>query len=121
MKRSIRKSFRTGALSMVLLLAASASALAKNSGTVTLDRDVVLRGTTLPAGHYVVRWTTHSPQATVEFARAHKVVFSTEGRFEDRGRKYDSDMIVYETAADGAVTISEIRFAGSSQVLVFNQ
>jgi len=104
-----------------LLLAFTLPGLAKDSRTVTLNRDVVLSGKTLPAGQYVVRWVTHSPQAIVEFARDHKVLLSTEGKFEDRGKKYDSNMIVYETAADGAATISEIRFAGSSQVLVFNQ
>jgi hypothetical protein len=57
----------------------------------------------------------------VEFARGRKVVLSTEGRFEDRGKKYNSNTVVYDTAADGTMTISEIRFAGSSEVLVFNQ
>jgi hypothetical protein len=56
----------------------------------------------------------------VEFAQRHKVVLSTEGRCEDRGKKYYSNVVVYDTASDGSRTISEIRFAGSSEVLVFN-
>jgi len=107
-------------LAAALLLACALPGLAKDSRNVTLNRDVVLSGTALPAGQYVIRWVTHSPQATVEFARGRKVVLSTEGRFEDRGKKYDTNTIVYETGADGAMTISEIRFAGSSQVLVFD-
>jgi ketosteroid isomerase-like protein len=67
-----------------------------------------------------VRWEASSPQAAVEFSRGHKVVLSTEGKIEDRGKKYDSNSIVYHTASDGTITIGEIRFAGSSQVLVFN-
>ena len=117
----IRKYLGTSILSAVLLLASGIPALAKNSRTVVLAHDVVLSGKTLPAGDYVVQWVAHSPQATVEFAQHHKVVLSTEGRFEDRGKKYNSDMVVYDTASDGTSTISEIRFAGSSEVIVFSQ
>jgi hypothetical protein len=49
------------------------------------------------------------------------VVLSTEGKFEDRGKKYHTNTVVYDTGSDGNSTISEIRFAGSSEVLVFNQ
>ena len=117
----IRKYLGTSILSAALLLASGIPGLAKDSRTVALTHDAVLSGKTLPAGKYLVQWEAHSPLATVEFARGHKVVLSTEGRFEDRGKKYHSNMIVYDTASDGTSTISEIRFAGSSEVLVFNQ
>jgi len=109
----------TSLVAAALLMAASIPAVAKDGRRVQLLRDVTLSGTTLPAGQYIVRWQTHSPEATVEFAHGHKVVLSTEGRVEDRGKKYDSDTVVYDTAADGTMTIREIRFAGSSKVLVF--
>jgi hypothetical protein len=118
---NIRKHLGTSILSVALLLAAGIPGFAKTSRTVALRYDAVLSGTTLPAGQYVVSWEAHSPRATVELARGRKVVLSTEGRLEDRGKKYDSNIVVYDTASDGTRTISEIRFAGSSQVLVFNQ
>jgi hypothetical protein len=117
----IRKYIGTSILSAVLILASGIPGLAKDSRTLALNHDAVLSGKTLPAGKYVVQWETHSPQATVEFARRHKVVLSTQGRLEDRGKKYNSNTVVYDTASDGSMTISEIRFAGSSEVLVFNQ
>jgi hypothetical protein len=117
----IRKHLGTSILSVALLLTSVIPALAKDSGTVALTDEAVLSGTTLPAGKYVVRWQVHNPGATVEFARDHKVVLSTEGRIEDRGKKYPSNTVVYDTASDGTRTISEIRFAGSSAVLVFSQ
>jgi hypothetical protein len=117
----IRKYLGTSILAAALLLASGIPGLAKNSRTVALTHDAVLSGKTLPAGKYVVQWEAHSPQAAVEFAQGHKVVLSTEGRFEDRGKKYNSNMVVYDSASDGTSTISEIRFAGSSEVLVFNQ
>jgi hypothetical protein len=116
----IRKYFGTSILSVALLLAPAIPGLAKDSRTVALNRDVVLSGKALPAGKYAIQWEAQTPQATVEFARGHKVVLSTNCTFEDRGKKYGSDEVVYDTA-NGASTISEIRFAGSSEVLVFNQ
>jgi hypothetical protein len=108
-------------LSVALLVAAAHPGFAKSSRTIALPHDSILNGTSLPAGEYVVRWEAQNPRATVEFARGHKVVLSTEGRIEDRGKKYHSNTVVYSTASDGTITISEIRFAGSSEVLVFNQ
>jgi hypothetical protein len=116
----IRKYLGTLILSVALLLASGTPGLAKNSRTVALNRDAALSGKTLPAGTYVVQWEAHSPQAVVEFAQRHKVVLSTEGKIEDRGKKYYSNVVIYDTAADGTSSISEIRFAGSSEVLVFN-
>ena len=117
----IRKYLGTSILSAVLLLACGIPGLAKDSRTLAFTHEAVLSGKTLPAGNYVVQWETQSPQATVEFAQRHKVVLSTEGSLQDRGKKYNSNAVVYDTASDGSVTISEIRFAGSSEVLVFNQ
>jgi len=117
----IRRYLGTSILSAVLLLACGIPGWAKNSHALAFTHDAVLSGKTLSAGKYVVRWQTHSPQATVEFTRGHKVVLSTEGILEDRGKIYSSNMVVYKAAPDGSMTISEIRFAGSSAVLVFNQ
>jgi hypothetical protein len=117
----IRKYLGTSILSAALLLGCGIPGFAKNSRTVAFTHDVVLSGTTLPAGQYVVQWEAQSPRASVEFARDHKVVLSTGCKLEDRGKKYPSNMVVYDTAADGTSTISEIRFAGSNEVLVFSQ
>ena len=117
----IRKYLGTSVLSVALLLASGIPGLAKDSRRVALNRDAVLSGTTLAAGQYVVRWEAQSSRATVEFAQGNKVVLSTQGRIEDRGKKYPSNMVVYDTASDGTMTVSEIRFAGSSEVLVFKQ
>ena len=121
MNMNIRKSLGTSVLSVALLLASGIPALASHSATVTLSHDLVLNGTTLPAGKCSVRWETHSPEATVEFVQHHKVVLSTEGRVEERSKGYDHDAVVYNTAPDGTMSLVEIRFAYSNKVLVFNQ
>ena len=103
-----------------LLLWSGIPGFAKNSWNINLAHAVVLNGTTLPAGQYAVRWEAQSPQASVEFVRGKKVVATTQCRLEDRGKRYDSSSVVYGTTSDGTNTLSEIRLAGSSQVLVFN-
>ncbi len=117
----MRKRLGKSILMVALLLASGVPAIAKDSRQVTLRHDAVLSGTSLPAGQYVIRWEAQSPRASVEFARGRKVVLTTEGRIEDRGQRYPADTVVYDTASDGTLTVSEIRFAGSSEVLVFKQ
>jgi hypothetical protein len=103
-----------------LMLASGITASARDSGAVLLNQNVVVHGTTLPPGRYHVRWESHSPEATVEFTNGSKVVLSTNGKYEDRGRAYSRNMIVTETATDGTQRLMEVRFAGSSKVLTFD-
>jgi hypothetical protein len=117
----MRKFLGISGLSVTLLLAAGIPGLAKNSRTVTLQHDAVLNGSSLAAGRYSVQWETHSPEATVEFVQHRMVVLSTEGRIEERVKKYDRNAVVYNIAPDGTMSLVEIRFGGSSKVLVFNQ
>jgi len=118
---NIRKYLGASALSIALLLAAGIPTLAANSRTVMLRHAAVLSGTSLSAGQYDIRWETHSPDATVQFVRGRKVVLSTQGRVEARNKTYDNNAVVYGSAPDGSLSLVEIRFAGSSDVLVFNQ
>jgi hypothetical protein len=117
----MRKYLGVSILSVTLLMASAIPGLAKDSRTVTLPHSAVLSGMALPAGQYLVRWEPHSSTAAVEFAQHNKVVLSTESTLVDRGQKYASNTIVYETSSGGTLTISEIRIGGTSKVLVFNQ
>jgi hypothetical protein len=121
MNMDVRKYLGTSVLSVALLLACGIPALASHSAKVTLSHDLVMNGRSLPAGKYTIRWETHSPEATVEIVRNHEVVLSTEGRLEERSKRYDRDAVVYNTASDGTMSLVEIRFAESNKVLVFNQ
>jgi hypothetical protein len=140
MNINLMKHLGTSALSVALLLAAGIPALAKDSRTVTFAHDVVVNGTSLPAGQYSIRWENHSSGTTIEFVQHHKVVFTTEAGFEERSKgyernmavnatgslegttnAYDRDAVVYNTASDGTVSLVEIHFADSNKRLVFNQ
>jgi hypothetical protein len=118
---SVRKCLGIFVVSVILVLAYGIPGFAKNAKNVAFTHSVVVSGTTLPAGQYAVRWEGQNPQANVEFVKGKKVVASAQCKLEDRGKKYDSGTVVYATSPDGSNTISEIRFAGSSEVLVFNE
>jgi hypothetical protein len=129
----------TAVLSLALVLATGVSCLAKNSESVTFAHNIVVNGTTLPAGHYIVRWEDHNPGATVVFSMHRKVVLSTDGTVLTRKGNYrsmtlatpdkaseganvsDPLAVVYNTAPDGTMSLVEIRLAASNKILVFNQ
>jgi hypothetical protein len=111
--------FRIGMLVLVVMVVVSGSALAKNTRTVSIGHDAKLNGTMIPSGSYEVSWQTHSPEATVTIADDQRVVVSTNGRWEARNIKYESNAVVYDTNDDGSRSILEIRFAGLKGALVF--
>jgi hypothetical protein len=102
----------------LMLLGPNAFATPNNEKTFTFASDVSLNGTMLPAGYYDIRWVSHSPEATVTFAKGGHVVATSMGKWEDRGAKYKADAVVYTNNGDGSHTLREIRFAGQKQVLV---
>ncbi|HLY61961.1 MAG TPA: hypothetical protein VKV95_14540 [Terriglobia bacterium] len=97
------------------------SALAKNSRKVNFAYLATLNGTQVAAGNYEVTWQTHSPEATVTIADRKRLMVATNGRWEERNTKYESNAVVYDTNDDGSRSIIEIRFAGLAGALVFDK
>ena len=94
---------------------------AKNRRTVTLAYPASVNGTPIAAGVYDVSWVSHSPEATVTFNKGKNVIATAQGKWMDRSVKYDRDSVMYTTSPNGSRAISEIRFAGMTQVLVFGE
>ena len=117
---SVKKALSVTIAAIAFVVAAAAAAPAKDSKDIILHHDATLAGSHLASGNYSVTWQTHSPEATVSFMRGHKVVATAEGKVVDRGRAYSTNEVVYDEDAAGARTIVEIRFRGSSEVIVFN-
>jgi len=129
----------TSVLSVALVLAAGISCLAKNSESVTFAHNVVVNGTTLPAGHYTLQWDGHGTEATVVFSQHRKVVLSTDGSIWSRkgnyrdmkavntdgaaegANVYGAGAVVYNTDSDGTMSLVEIHLAASNKILVFNR
>jgi hypothetical protein len=125
MDMNLKKTLSVSIVAMSLFVganfAAGAAAQPKDAGSLILRYDAMVAGTHLNGGKYNVQWKTHSPEATVTFMHGSKVVATAEGKVVDRGTKYPSNEVVYDQGTDGARVISEIRFSGSSQVIVFNE
>lgn len=105
---------------LIALALASSSALAKNARSLSLAYPVVVGGSQIAAGDYKVAWEQHSPEATVSFMRGKKVVATAQARWVERNLKYPRNSVIYSAGADGSRGIVEIRFAGMSQVMVFD-
>ena len=108
-------------VTLAFAVAVSAEAKAKNSANLALYRDATLAGSHLAIGTYHVRWETHTPGVTVTFQQGNKVVATAEGKVVDRGTKYSNNTVIYLENADGSRGIQEIRFGGSSEVIVFKE
>ncbi|MDR3676062.1 MAG: hypothetical protein P4N24_11280 [Acidobacteriota bacterium] len=117
----LKKSLIVSIVAMGLIVVAGAAAKPKDSKDVVLHHDVTIAGSHLASGNYNIQWQTHSPGATVTFSHGSKVVATAEGKVENRGTKYGANQVVYSEAGNGAHAIQEIRFRGSSEVLVFNE
>jgi len=104
-----------------LAFALTANAKGKNSQDLLVPYDGSVAGSHLASGRYHVQWLTHTPGATVTFQKGDKVVATAEGTVEDRGKKYSNNAVIYAEQSDGSRIIQEIRFKGSSEVIVFTR
>ncbi len=118
---SLRKSLSVTVLAVAFVVSAAAAAHARDSKDITLHYDATVAGSQLKSGDYSVSWETHSPEATVTFLHGKKVVATAEGKVVDRQTSYSANEVVYNQSPDGKRMIQEIRFRGSSQVIVFNE
>jgi len=118
---NLRKTLSVMIVAMAVIVAASAAAKAKESAEVILDYNATVAGSQLASGKYNIQWQTHSPEATVSFLRRNKVVATVQGKVVDRGTRYSSNQVVYSETDNGARVIRELRFGGSSEVIVFTE
>jgi len=108
-------------MALVIVLVAGSSLYAKDSQTMTLWSPAMLGSTKFDTGSYKVTWQAGASDSTVIFKQGKKVVGTAQGKLVKRDTAYDRNGVVYTQNSDGSRSIQEIRFAGSDQVLVFEQ
>ncbi len=116
---NLKKILDVTIVALALLTAVNVEAKGRKSQDVSFPYDASLAGVRLTSGRYHVQWETHSPDATVTFQLDNKVVATAEGRVEERGKEFSRSAVVYDRGVDGSQVVREIRFAGSSEVIVF--
>jgi len=117
----LRKISSLTILAMAFMFVAGAAKQAKNTRSMLLAYDSTVVGNHLPSGSYNIWWQTHSPEATVCFERRNTLVATAAGIVVNRGKKYAFNEVVYDQEPGRARVIRELRFQGSSKVIVFNQ
>ena len=95
---------------LLCVLSVSAVAGTKQGGTINLIDPVVISGTQLQPGEYVVRWSGAGPNVQVQFLRDGKPVATVPGKVVAQRNPYDSAVVLRSTN-DGVKTISEIDFS----------
>jgi len=105
-------------MGVVFVLAVSTTLHAKSSGSMSLPNDATIGGTHLGHGRYEIKWEDNSPDTTVSFVRNKHVEAVAEAKVVHRPTPYRFNSIVYDETSGGHV-IKEVRFQGSSDVLVF--
>ncbi len=114
------RNLRPVTLTLVALIMASIPAGAKASRHFSLAYAASVGGTQIAPGNYNVSWVQHSPQATVTFMKGKQVVATAEAKWVERNTKYERNMVVFASKPDGSRAILELRFAGMSRALVFD-
>jgi cell division protein FtsN len=69
----------------------------------------------------MISWESYSSHAIVKFVQDDYVVAKADGRWVNRGLRFERDAFIYRKNGDGSRTLLEIQFAGMSQALVFGK
>jgi hypothetical protein len=79
------------------------------------------KGVEMPVEDCLISWESYSASAIVKFVRENYVIATADGRWVNRGLRFERDAFVYRNNDDGSQTLVEIQFAGMSQALVFDK
>jgi len=84
-------------------------------------RSGLIKCTQTTPAECVITWETYSTHAIVKFLEENSVVDTADGKWVNRGVRYERDAFVYRKNDDGSRTLLEIQFAGMSHALVFDK
>jgi hypothetical protein len=106
---------------LVIFLAAGLPAFGRNQHRLSLFSEETHGTTTLAAGDYLVRWETHSPEATVTFIMNRKEVGKLMGKVVERDRKFDQNTVIDDPGPNGTRRLVEIDLGGTNKSIVFSE
>lgn len=75
----------------------------------------------VPVADCLISWESYSARAIVKFVQDNYVIATADGKWVNRGLRFERDAFVYRRNDDGSQTLVEIQFAGMSQALVFDK
>lgn len=106
---------------LAITVMAVAPAFGKNRHLVRLFSAETMGATKLAAGEYLIKWETHSPEATVTFQAYGKVQGTLMGKVVEHDQKFQENVVIDEPAPDGTRRLTEIRLGGTNKSIVFSE
>jgi hypothetical protein len=106
-------------LAMALLLATSAFAI--NKGSLQVQDNLTVSGTSLAPGDYSVQWDGNGPSVQVSILKGKKVVATVPAQVVDLKEAPGINSAVVTRNADGSRTLQEIRFSGKRFALAMGE
>ncbi len=85
----------------------------------TLKSSLRLEGKHLPVGECTITWESYVPDAIVKIEGGDGAAVTLQGKWVKRDVKYEDDAVVYNKNPDGTRTLTEFRFSGMRQALIF--
>lgn len=91
----------------------------RGTRSFTLKSSLRLEGKHLPVGDCTISWESYVPDAIVKIEGGDGAPVTLQGKWVKHDIKYDDDAVVYNKNPDGTRTLTEFRFSGMRQALVF--
>jgi hypothetical protein len=107
-------------LMLGLLLIQPAAALTNDAVDVTLLGPIVINGSHVNAGNYLIRWVSNSPDGVMTLLKGRKVVAEARGKAVERDAKAKDTLIITQDDGNGNRVLKEIQFKGKTQAIVFD-
>jgi hypothetical protein len=116
-KENTMKRYRTLSLITIFFLglALNAAADSNQSGKIKLSDHVVVAGTQLEPGDYVVRWKGNGPEVEVSFLQNGNEVLSVRGTLLEKNNRQNSFTTTLDE--DGSRILNEIAFSKLTLVI----
>ena len=97
------------------LLTVAAAADSKQKGEITLSDHIMVSGTQLEPGAYVVRWNQSGPGAQIRFLHEGEEVATVTGKVIQQKNPYNS--LTTNTGENGSRVLAKIDFSDVTLVL----
>jgi hypothetical protein len=102
------------------LVLLAGTAWAANKGSLQLMHPTTVAGTTLDSGNYTVQWDENGDQVELKIYQGKKQVATTSAHITQLASPSPYSSAIVSTDAKGAVSLSEIRFAGKKMAIEIN-
>ncbi len=104
---------------LAIILATGLPANAKNQHRLRLFNEATMGATNLAPGEYLIKWETHSPEATITFLMNKKIVGELKGKIVEHQTKFARDVVEDGPGPNGSRVLLGVSLGGTNKSIVF--